>query len=61
MNKKDRIAVVVSIPYLIFVLLGIVMAGNPSVAVVWGSPLFIYWGYRFIKGDISFLGSKDKD
>jgi len=59
MNKKDRIAIVVSVPYLIFA--GFGFLEEASFGFVLLSPLFLYWGYRFIKGDISFLGSKFKE
>ncbi len=57
MNKKDRIAVVISIVYFLFPL-GILFDGGngaPIVALIFTSPLIAYWGYRFIKNDISFL------
>lgn len=65
MNKKDRIAVVVSIVYF---LLSVAFAGknaNPIPIMFLGfmiiaeMPLIIYWGYRFIQNDISFLKVKD--
>ncbi len=59
MSKKDRIAVVLSIPYLIFCLFGAVEA--PAIGLILGIPLFIYWGYRFVKNDISFLKAKEKN
>ena len=58
MNKKDRIAVVVSIPWLIFSLLA--LAKGPEGTIV-GAPLLAYWSYRFVKNDISFLRGKDGD
>lgn len=59
MNRKDRIAVVVSIVYLFLVCL--VSVGNSDVGVlVFLFPLLGYWGYRFIKNDISFLKIKDE-
>jgi hypothetical protein len=60
MSKKDRIAIVVSILYLLFPLL-VLMNSNGPMAVVILSPLLVYWGYRFIKNDISFLKSGEKD
>lgn len=59
MNKKDRIAVVVSILYL-FLPLSIVGGGGegPKTALGMVALLVAYWGYRFIKGDISFIKSK---
>lgn len=55
MNKKDRIAVVFSVPVLILCSLGAMTDGilfTPAWFVI------AYWGYRFIKGDISFIGSR---
>jgi Sec-independent protein secretion pathway component TatC len=52
MNKKDRVAIVLSIPYIVFV--AAVMLTDPGGLII-AIPLFAYWGYRFIKGDISFL------
>ena len=54
MNKKDRIAVVISVVYI----LGLVLptAFNSSMgAIIYFLLLICYWGYRFIKNDISFL------
>ena len=57
MNKKDRIAIVISILYFLFplcILFG--GAGDAiSAAIIFTSPLIAYWGFRFIKDDISFL------
>lgn len=58
MNKKDRIAVVVSVVYIF----GLVLptAFNSSVrTILYFLLLVCYWGYRFIKNDISFLKMKD--
>lgn len=57
MSRKDRIAVVVSI----FVLpLGIAWFKDAEAAgLIILVPLSIYWSYRFIKNDISFLKVKD--
>ena len=64
MNKKDRIAIVVSGVYFIF-LLSISAVSKEyfyhinyvwiPVWVIFMSLLLVYWVYRFIKGDISFL------
>ena len=53
MTKKDRIAVVVSV----FLLpLGIAwFAEAAALGLIILAPLSIYWAYRFIKNDISFL------
>ena len=56
MSKKDRVALVVSIPW---ILLAIERLFNDPdgllVAAVLISPLFAYWSYRFIIGNISFI------
>ncbi|MCL7423445.1 MAG: hypothetical protein M8364_21375 [Methylobacter sp.] len=61
MNKKDRIAIVVSIVYMFFPLILIAAKGMRSLpgALLVTLPVVIYWGYRFIKGDISFIGSNN--
>jgi len=58
MNKKDRIAIVVSFVYMFFPLILIAAKDLPT-ALMFTLPVVIYWGYRFIKGDISFIGSND--
>ena len=63
MSRKDRIAIVVSILYLL-IPLGILADGSggaPVAAILFSSPLIAYWGYRFVKGDISFLKMKEVD
>lgn len=58
MTKKDRIAVVVSVVYLFLVCL--ITIGNKDVGIlIFLLVLLGYWGYRFIKNDISFLKVKD--
>ena len=54
MVKKDRIAVVVSVVYSLFPLT-ILSHGDGEGFIGTFTPVVIYWGYRFIKGDISFL------
>ena len=58
MNKKDRIAVVVSLFITLPCLAGATVDGIMLIPVL---PVLIYWAYRFIKGDISFLGSVIKE
>lgn len=60
MTYKDRVAVVVSLGAVLIMLL--YLGDRLSVYVnIWlGLGLFVYWGYRFIKNDISFLRIKDK-
>ena len=60
MTKKDRIAISISVAWLF---LGIVISlaensWNPFIQL--GFLLVIYWGYRFIKNDISFLRRSPK-
>ena len=58
MNKKDRIAVVLTIFYLFF-LIFVYMELRDSL-ILWSLIPEIYLGYRFIKNDISFLNIKEK-
>lgn len=59
MNKKDRIAVVVTTLALFFG--GIAALGDEGVSFVIASVVVVlYWTYRFIKNDISFLRMKDE-
>lgn len=61
MTKKDRIAIVVSIAWFLFAL-AFAMSSNAyfSVFLIVASPVLLYWGYRFIKNDISFLNIRDE-
>lgn len=56
MNKKDRIAVVCS---LLLVVIG--LADSSALFFTVSIVLILYWGYRFILNDISFIKIKDKD
>ena len=58
MTKKDRIAIVLTIFYLFF-LIFVYMELRDSL-ILWALVPVIYWSYRFIKNDISFLNSKEK-
>ena len=58
MNKKDRIAVVVSISY--FFILIPAFLKHPAEGMFFCLPLVFYWSYRFIKNDISLLKMKDE-
>ena len=62
MNKKDRIAVVISTPVLLFVLLCLIAGKSADIQAAAFSLLLLvcYWGYRFIQNDISFLRVKDE-
>ena len=53
MSKKDRIAIVISIPLL---LLGLVALFEEGLGIVILLPLFCYWGYRFINLVFFVLG-----
>jgi len=57
MSKKDRVAIVVSFLYLLFPLAVLLDGASdaPIAAIIFLSPLIMYWGYRFIKNDISFI------
>ena len=57
MTKKDRIAIVLTIPFLIAIVLRIMQGGYGMAAEVGMivAPVVVYWGYRFIKDDISFM------
>jgi len=64
MNKKDRIAVVASIvliPIIALVLVPLIFSRTDSAVfqVLLLVGVLIYWAYRFIKNDISFLKMKD--
>ncbi len=64
MNKKDRIAVVVSTVYfsvallIAFKLTGFDVLKALLAQIMFIAPVFLYWGYRFIQNDISFLKVK---
>lgn len=62
MNKKDRIALVISALFFLFPLF-FLLIGEIGLMIFWVAPLILYWGYRFIKDDISFLdkGKKEED
>ena len=57
MTKKDRIAIVLTIPFLVAIILRLIDGGYGMAAEVGIiiAPVIVYWGYRFIKGDISFM------
>lgn len=58
MNNKDRFAVVVTVLALFFS--GLFAIGDEGVSFVIASvAVVLYWAYRFIKNDISFLKIKD--
>lgn len=61
MTKKDRIAIAVSVIYsfLTIVVMLVFVAGGWTVDAILTLglllPVFLYWGYRFIKNDLSFI------
>ena len=57
MNKKDKIAITISVTYLVFSLFVLVTEGLAEFAILI-LPMILYWEYRRLKGDISFLKSK---
>lgn len=58
MVKKDRIAIVVSVVYALWPLY-VVFEGSIEETIIFMLPIVFYWGYRFIKGDISFIKMQD--
>lgn len=58
MTKKDRIAIVVTVLYSLLPIAAIAQ-GDGEALFVLVIPILLYWGYRFIKNDISFIGSND--
>ena len=61
MSKRDRVAIVISIPWTLLALER--LFNDPDgllVAATLICPLFIYWSYQFISGDISFVKSNGK-
>jgi hypothetical protein len=63
MIKKDRIAIVFSVPFLMLTLFVIIESPTEvfEVSMLILFPVFAYWSYRFIKGDISFIKSSRKE
>ena len=60
MTKKDRIAVSISVAWLFLGIMISIAENDWGPFLVFESPLVIYWGYRFIKNDISFLQRSPK-
>ena len=59
MTKKDRIAISISFIFLFLSIIGL-LAGEPETFLIFVSPIILYWAYRFIKNDISFLRRNPK-
>jgi hypothetical protein len=57
MNRKDRIAVVVTAIYTLLSSMWLAVAFAPFVLML--LPAVCYWAYRFIQNDISFLKIKN--
>ena len=61
MNKKNRIAISITIIWLFTFLVisegSILTRINEGTLIVFG-PIIVYWVFRFIKNDISFLSNK---
>lgn len=56
MSKKDRIAIVFSVLIIFFIILA--FASGDEQAASFMFIVIAYWGFRFIKDDISFLNKK---
>ena len=64
MSKKDRIAIVVSIliPLPMAIIITDISRLNGNGGLMASAfIIFVYWGYRFIKNDISFLDIKEDE
>lgn len=62
MLKKDRIAIVLSIIWLLITITIGIEEREVARSLFWALfPLTIYWGYRFVKNDISFLKNNSED
>lgn len=57
-TKKDRINIVVS-TFILLLALAVIITGYPIASIPLLFILLVYWGYRFIKNDISFLKIKN--
>jgi len=61
LNKKNRLAIVLSIFWMLgVVFFGLVTAGGDDYLanifvflILFGLPVYVYWGYRFYKGDLN--------
>jgi len=54
MTKKDRIAIVLTVPIILVALIALI-SSSAEEAGIFLAPVVVYWGYRFIKNDISFM------
>ena len=62
MTKKDRIAIFISITWVLIIALVSAEQRHDQFSqfCVFSSPVFFYWAYRFIQNDISFMGRNSK-
>ena len=60
MTKKDRIAVSISVAWLFLGIMSAISSNDWGPFAAFPFLLVIYWGYRFIKNDISFLQRSPK-
>lgn len=62
MTRKDRVALAISALYSLFPLAVLGSGGSdaPIAAAFFVSPVVAYWGYRFVKGDISFIKTDEE-
>jgi len=58
MNKKDRIAVAISVLYALFPLF-VLIDGDEEAAFIFFIPIVAYWAFRFVQNDISFVGGNN--
>jgi len=58
MTKKDRIAIVVTVIYSLLPISAMV-SGDGEALFFLVIPVLLYWGYRFVKNDISFIGKNN--
>lgn len=60
MNKKDRRAAAISVSFIIFGAIPLLVGGVTNLFVFVILILAAYWGYRFTRGDISFFIGSDE-
>lgn len=61
MSRRDRTALVISFFYILGVwVFGATVGFKFLAGLVFCTPLLVYWSYRFIRNDISFLRVKEK-
>lgn len=58
MNKKDKIAFLVSCAMLLLGLLPL-MEGEAAALIVFWPPVVLYWLYRYLNKDISFIKQRN--